>query len=193
MQENKGRFKIGHIRSKESIEKQRQTMIQQIQLGLRKVPVPNWTPELRIKLSNSMRGKNHPRSKPLFSKRIHNTGGVKYYQIKTAYSGRWIYEHRFVMENYLGRKLYPYEHVHHKDKNTFNNQINNLELLSPSEHARHHGKSHPRNPKFTSKLPPDVWSRKFVSCINCQSTKFKHLAKGYCQSCYNKKYRKNIF
>lgn len=50
----------------------------------------------------------------------------------------YIYEHRFVMEKFLGRPLRRDEHVHHIDGNKSNNDISNLVLLAQSEHARHH-------------------------------------------------------
>ena len=46
--------------------------------------------------------------------------------------------HRHLMEEKLGRKLNKSEVVHHKDGNCLNNDINNLELLTRSEHARLH-------------------------------------------------------
>ena len=49
-----------------------------------------------------------------------------------------VYEHRHVMEKMLGRKLRSDEHVHHIDGDKSNNSIKNLELLSSSEHRRHH-------------------------------------------------------
>lgn len=42
----------------------------------------------------------------------------------------YIYEHRLIMEEFLGRYLDPKEVVHHKDKNKLNNSINNLQLFS---------------------------------------------------------------
>jgi HNH endonuclease len=50
----------------------------------------------------------------------------------------YIREHRLIMENKIGRYLLPGEEVHHIDGNTLNNDINNLQLLSKSEHARLH-------------------------------------------------------
>jgi len=47
-------------------------------------------------------------------------------------------EHRYIMEQYLGRKLTKNEVVHHIDENKMNNNIENLQLLTRSEHSRLH-------------------------------------------------------
>jgi hypothetical protein len=44
--------------------------------------------------------------------------------------GRRVYEHRYVMEQHLGRKLERWETVHHKDGDKANNELDNLELFS---------------------------------------------------------------
>lgn len=51
-------------------------------------------------------------------------------------NGIQVREHRWIMEQHLGRKLEPWEHVHHIDGNHLNNLIDNLEVLSNSEHQR---------------------------------------------------------
>jgi hypothetical protein len=52
--------------------------------------------------------------------------------------GRTVNEHRFVMEQILGRKLLPGEHVHHKNGDREDNGPDNLEVVDPVEHGRRH-------------------------------------------------------
>ena len=47
-------------------------------------------------------------------------------------------EHRIVMMESLGRPLTTDEHVHHVDHDPTNNAIENLRLVTPSEHAATH-------------------------------------------------------
>lgn len=46
--------------------------------------------------------------------------------------------HRDVIEKHLGRKLASDEIVHHRDHNKLNNSIENLQLMTASEHAAYH-------------------------------------------------------
>lgn len=48
------------------------------------------------------------------------------------------YKHRVIAEEVLGRKLLSSEHVHHMDKNRQNNELENLLVLSATDHSRLH-------------------------------------------------------
>lgn len=51
----------------------------------------------------------------------------------------WVWEHRLVMANHLGRCIFLPEVIHHKDRNKTNNNINNLMLFaSDYEHSLEH-------------------------------------------------------
>ena len=52
----------------------------------------------------------------------------------------YVFEHRLVMENYLGRFLEKTEIVHHIDFNPENNNINNLALVTVKEHMKLHSR-----------------------------------------------------
>ena len=49
-----------------------------------------------------------------------------------------VYEHRFVMETFLGRALQTNEHVHHINGIRTDNRLENLECIESSQHQRHH-------------------------------------------------------
>ena len=67
------------------------------------------------------------------------------YEIRLKPDGGYILSHRDIMEKHIGRKLkvYGFNHkdneiVHHKDGNRMNNDIDNLQVMTSSEHTIYH-------------------------------------------------------
>ena len=52
--------------------------------------------------------------------------------------GAYVFEHVLVYENFIGRLLVDGEVIHHKDGNKENNNLENLELITPEKHIEHH-------------------------------------------------------
>ena len=63
----------------------------------------------------------------------------------------YVYEHRLVAENTLGRPLSADEQVHHLDGNKQNNSPDNLEVLTFTEHRVKH-----RAKRFDRQLPGEA-------------------------------------
>lgn len=71
-------------------------------------------------------------------------GGIRKqgrYRMIWIAKGKYVFEHRFVMERHLGRKLKREEMVHHINGNPLDNRIKNLVLCQT--HGQHTLKYHP--------------------------------------------------
>jgi HNH endonuclease. len=56
----------------------------------------------------------------------------------SATKAGYVCEHRLVMEKHLGRYLTEDEHIHHINQNPKDNRLENLKIMSNSEHIRFH-------------------------------------------------------
>lgn len=71
-----------------------------------------------------------------------------------ATKGDWTLEHRYVMEQHLGRSLAAHEEIHHKNGARDDNRIENLELWSRSQ---------PSGQRIKDKI---AWAIEFLSEYN---------------------------
>ena len=113
-------------------------------------------------------GPNHPRWK---GGRYLDGAGYVYIHV----NGMYVYEHRHVMRSFLGRALRIGEHVHHKNGIKTDNSINNLELLSNSDHQKLHATL-------------IGWSKKYDCCVSCGTVGVPHHSLGLCKNCYGFRY-----
>lgn len=93
---------------------------------------------------------------------------------------RLILEHRYVMEQEIGRKLQPDEHIHHIDGDKTNNTLSNLMIISQAEHNRIH-----RN----RALPSGKWATEFDVCIQCSRADSSYSGNGRCARCVSRNLR----
>lgn len=91
-----------------------------------------------------------------------------------------VYRYRLVMERYLGRYLRTNEIVHHKNGIVDDDRIENLEVMSQSDHIKTHWQ------EMNSKQPKYGWSKKFDACLKCGKSDRKHFGKGMCCRCYKR-------
>ena len=65
-------------------------------------------------------------------------------------NGKKVREHRWMMEQHLGRKLLPTEHVHHLNGDPLDNRIENLRVMDQNAHIRLHNQIHPDKKRCSS-------------------------------------------
>lgn len=129
----------------------------------------------RLRRSIAQHGQHH--TKPLGSLRLHQADTTHTYWLVKVAPHRWQYQHRYLMEQSIGRRLLAHEHVHHLDHNTLNNTMGNLVILSSSAHAKEH-----LHPYWQESLGPR-WSMHYAACIDCGTTTKPHASHGRCRRC----------
>lgn len=99
-------------------------------------------------------------------------------------NGKHKLEHRYIMEQFIGRKLTRFEFVHHINGNKKDNRIENLKIMSPQEHNKLHKEKLPKTKicKVCGKEfepPVNHRGRNTICSPECWKVYRKQLAKKY--------------
>lgn len=119
-----------------------------------------------------------------------STGYVNYQGYKRIHKdGEYRLEHRYVMEQHLGRKLTSKETIHHIDRNKLNNDISNLMLFA--NHSLHlkHEKEEFQSPvhkqcNACKEIKPRA---EFSPNANCKRSPYVDTHAASCKKCLNAK------
>ena len=76
-----------------------------------------------------------------------------------------VYYHRYLIEQYLGRKLKHNEQVHHINGNKLDNRIENLTIMNISNHLREHALNNNLGKDRKGKEPTNKISKDIINEI----------------------------
>lgn len=143
---------------------------------------------------NGHNSKLQPKAEEAFNwkggKRINYQGYIVIYKQDhpLANNTGYVLEHRWIVEQNIGRYLEPWEDVHHKNGNKLDNRLENLQLMTHGEHMR-------------LEMTVDMSNRKCSLCnsretyINTLTNRpvwYRHRDLIVCGKCYRKDYHKRI-
>jgi len=96
------------------------------------------TDETRAKLSAWQKGKEGLRGDENSNWKGGKYDGSDGYKYVLIAPMTYMAEHRLLMQNHLGRKLTPDDIVHHKNRDKADNRLENLQVMTRSEHMIEH-------------------------------------------------------
>lgn len=102
-------------------------------------------------------------------------------------NGKRVQEHRYIMEQHLGRKLTKVEVVHHINEDKRDNRIENLEIMDARTHMSHHKRGKVKNPNNTGTNKQCPKCKKVLDINGFHGRRSRPSGRqGYCKDCHRK-------
>jgi hypothetical protein len=86
----------------------------------------------------------------MYKRRKGSKGRARY--LKAYINGKIVDVHRYVMEQVIGRPLLHTEHVHHINGDRYDNRPENLQIVTPKEHASFHNHLYMQTPEYRATM-----------------------------------------
>lgn len=102
--------------------------------------------------------------------------------------GTHVMFYRAVMEAHLKRRLRSDEQVHHLNGDCTDDRLENLQLISASEHTKLHAV--PAVRRRWDRVRKYAWSTEYPACTECGTTERRYVGQGRCSSCYYRDWRR---
>jgi predicted DNA-binding protein (UPF0251 family) len=101
------------------------------------------------------------RNRPKIGRKTTDKGYVFIHLPEHPYAGKdgYVAEHRLVMERHIGRYLQPWEVVHHVNEIKNDNRVENLIVMSASDHTKHHHIGSKRSAEIRAKIAEKARNR----------------------------------
>lgn len=112
---------------------------------------------------------------------------AKYKVIKV--NGKSKDEHRHIMEQHLNKKLNYNETIHHINGNGKDNRIENLEIISRSQHTKNQWKKYRKNNNVHLKCP---WCQKDFNLLPSEYKQKSNNKQMFCSRSCSSKYYNNV-
>lgn len=88
-------------------------------------------------------------------------------------------QHRYLMEQYLGRTLTSSEVVHHRNENKRDNRLENLQVMTRAEHARLHQTGHVYSEEIRRARSERMTGQPNLACRKLSDSDVRYIKNNY--------------
>jgi hypothetical protein len=122
--------------------------------------------------------------------KLRGQGFINMYGYRNLWkNGKKVLEHRWIMQNHLGRELKTSEHIHHINENKLDNRIETLKIVNNSSHKKFHIKDW-KNERPCSRCKKNKFLSEFKLRLNNPKSKNRRrFYDSWCKECCKEVHR----